>query len=300
MKQQFLKAKTGTLRLTAYGDNRPLVPADSVTVTLYKPEGSALETDASASRDATTGEMTYSLTTTHTATNDLNYKVVWKYVVGGATYYETQLFDVVLSILSIPITDDDLYDELESLREAAIQGNGTATAGAAGTLTDTLNRKEIDDFWTGGVISIFSGTGVGQKRDVSDFVQSTSVISVSPNWTTNPDNTSIYNIIKSYTNKIRLSFEKVETMFYNKGRRHSLILESSQIKMPLLYLTIHFIALDLRKELDDKWDLLSIDYMKKFDQSFNTMKVSYDADESGFISDEEEQRGIASLRISRA
>lgn len=40
-------------------------------------------------------ELTYTLTTTHTATLDSNYRVVWTYTVGTQTYIATQLFDVV-------------------------------------------------------------------------------------------------------------------------------------------------------------------------------------------------------------
>ena len=147
MKQQFLKGKTDTIRFTVYSGNRPIVPDDSVLITLYKPGGSTLQAQASASRNATTGEMTYSLTATHTADHDLNYKASWEYVSGGTTYYHSQLFDVVKSILAISVVDEDLYDELDSLRKANKQDTGTATAGAASTLTDTAKRKEADSFW---------------------------------------------------------------------------------------------------------------------------------------------------------
>jgi len=239
-------------------------------VTLYTPSGSELQAQTAVSIDATTGEMTYALTTTHTDSKDLNYKASWDYVVGATTYYEDTLFDVVLSILSIPVTDDDLYDELNSLREAQVQDNGTATAGAADTLTDTANRKEPDDYWKGGTIEILSGTGIGQMRDISDFVQSTSVISVSPNWTTNPSTDSTYRIIRSWTNQVKRGFEKIETMLLNKGKRHSLILESSEIKFPLIYLTVHHIALDLMDEVDDKWSRLAEIYWTKFENALQS------------------------------
>ena len=233
MKQEFLKGVADTIRLTIYQDNRPVVPT-SATIELFK-AGSTNELQASVSVtaiDSTTGEMTYSLTTTHTATLGLNYKAKWSYVVGGTTYIEEQLFDVVLNKLSIPITDEDLFNEIDSLRNENIQDTGTATAGAAGTLTDTANRKEADDFWTGGKIEILNGTGEGQTRDITDFVQSTSVISVSPNWATNPDTTSVYRVIRGFTKKILQSFEKVSQMLYDKGNRPALIIESSQIKFP--------------------------------------------------------------------
>ena len=297
MKQQFLEDIADTIRLTVYSDNRAIVPT-SAAIVLKKPGGSVLQASVAATVNATTGEMTYSLTTTHTADKDLDYRATWSYVIGGVTYTEEQLFDVVLSRLSIPITDGDLFAELDSLRRTNAQEIGTATAGAAGTLTDTA-RKEIDDFWTGGIVEILEGMGAEQRRAISDYVSSTGVISVSPNWTTNPDTTSVYRVVKSYTVKIISCFEKFEQMLYDRGRRHELIMESSQVRIPLIYLTIHFIALDLRQDAEDKWDLLSNDYWKKFEMAFSNLKVSYDADESGTIDDEESQTDLNSVRIYR-
>lgn len=300
MKQEFLKGVADTIRITPYQDNRPVI-SSSATITLYK-AGSTTELQAStaATVDATTGELTYALTTTHTAIAGINYKAKWAYVVSGTTYYQEQLFDVVLSKLAIPITDDDLFNELDSLRDVNIQATGTATAGAAGTLTDTNNRKESDDYWTGGRIEILSGTGDGQVRDISDFVQSSSVISVSPNWATNPGTDSVYKVTRGFSKKIIQSFEKIAAMIYNKGKRHCLIIESSQIKIPMIYLTVHFICLDLMKEEGDKWSMLATKYWDLFTTEFGQMKLDYDEDESGTITGDEEQQGATSLRFYRA
>jgi hypothetical protein len=300
MKQEFLKDVADTIRVTVYQNNRPIVPS-SATITLYK-AGSTSELQAStaATVDATTGELTYALTATHTAAIGTNYKAKWAYVVGATTYYEEQLFDVVLSKLSIPIIDDDLFNELDSLRDVNIQASGTATAGATGTLTDTNNRKESDDYWTGGKIEIMNGTGANQVRDITDFVQSTSVISVSPNWATTPDTTSVYRVIRGYTKKIQQSFDKICQMIYNKGNRPALIIESSQIKVAMIYLTVHFICLDLMKDEGDKWDRLSTRYWDLFSTEFGQMKLDYDVDESGTITGDEEQRDTTSLRFYRS
>lgn len=301
MKQQVLYAKTDTLRLTVYSLNRAIVPS-SATITLYKQDGTtALQaTVAVTAISATTGEMTYSLTTTHTANLGLNYKAVWAYVVSGVTYYETQLFDVVRSILSIPITDDDLYAELPSLRKTNVQASGTATAGATTTLTDTKARKEVDDYWKGGQIQILAGTGSGQTRDITTNIQSTGVITVDPAFTTTPDTTSTYRIIKSWSIAIQNNFEKIEQMLYDKGRRDALILEASQIKTVLIYLTLHTISTDLRDEENDKWDLLQKDYLAKFEKAFTTLTLDYDEDESGGVQGQEQQQNVSSLRIGRA
>lgn len=299
MKQQFLVDKTDTIRLTVYSGNRPVIPS-SAYVTLYTPSGSELQAEAAATVDSTTGEMTYSLTTTHTDDHDLNYKAVWRYIVAGSTYYETQLFDVVKSILSIPITDDDLYAELESLRKTNYQVTGTATGAAAGTLIDTAKLKQDDDYWKGGVVEIIDGTGDSQKRIVTGSTQSTATLAVSPDWTTTPDTTSVYRVVKSYTQKIEQAFDELCQLIYNKGQRHSLIMESSQIKSPLIYLTLEKICRDLSGEVDDKYDRLAATYAEKFETHFGNMKLDYDRDESGSVDSEEERFDLTSLRIGRA
>lgn len=300
MKQQFLRSITGTIRLTSYDKNRTLIPS-SAFIAMYKNDGtSVLQAETSATIDALTGEMTYDLTTTHTASLGINYKAIWRYIVSGDTYYESQLFDIVLSILSIPITDEDLYKELPSLRKTTVQATGTATAGSITSITDSIRRKEPDDYFKGGYIEILSGAGSGQTRDITGNVQSTGVITVDPVFYTIPDSTSIYRVIRSFTPTIENCFEKLQQMLIDKGKKDSLILESSQIRIPLIYLTIQTIALDLRDEQNDRWDLLSKDYMDKFEKSFNSMTLDYDADESGGVQGEEAQQNISSLRIQRS
>lgn len=298
MKQQFLVGKADTIRITIYSNNRPIIPT-SANITIFNPSGSSLQAQTAATVNATTGEITYSLTSTHTATADLNYKVTWDYTVSGTVYYQNSLFDVVKNILAIPITDDDLYNELESLRKSNIQARGTADSAAAGTVIDAV-RKEVDDYWKGGVIEILAGTGSGQIRDITGFTQSTGTFNITPNWDTNPDTTSTYRVVRSYSTKIAQSFEKIEEMFYSAGSRHELIIESSQIRIPLIYLTVHYICLDLMEEENDKWSRLATLYWDKFNSSFNGLKLEYDKDESGFIDgSEEEQSSPTEVRLFR-
>ena len=299
MKQQFLMGKASTIRITVYSVNTAVIPT-SGTITLYEPSGGVLEASTAVTVDGTTGEMTYALTATHTATKNLNYKASWSYVVSGETFYEDTLFDVVLNILSIPINDSDIVNELDSLRESSIQSTSTATSATTSTLLDTVQRKEVDNFWKGGTISIISGTGADQERAITGSTQSTGTITISPNWATTPDSTSVYLIIRSYDKKITQAFRAIETMLYNMGRRHSLILESSQIEIPLLYLTISNICLDLHTTEGDKYWNLYVEYKAMFDKAFDSMKVEYDADESGTNDGDETATGINTFRLERA
>jgi hypothetical protein len=68
---------------------------------------------------------------------------------------------------------------------------GTATAGAASTLTDSGKTWTVNEF-AGLSITITAGTGAGQVRTIAS--NTATVITVSTAWTTNPDTTSQYAI----------------------------------------------------------------------------------------------------------
>lgn len=69
--------------------------------------------------------------------------------------------------------------------------NGTATAGAASTLTNS-GKAWTTNQWTNFQIRITAGTGAGQVRSIAS--NTGTVITVSSAWTTNPDATSQYAI----------------------------------------------------------------------------------------------------------
>ena len=72
---------------------------------------------------------------------------------------------------------------------------GTAQAGGADTITlKAASSFTLDDEPNGMFIEINAGTGSGQKRHVEDYVASTKVLTVFPDWDTAPDNTSQYKV----------------------------------------------------------------------------------------------------------
>lgn len=73
--------------------------------------------------------------------------------------------------------------------------NGTATAGAASTITLEASKTMLLNQWANSQIRIISGTGAGQIRTISsNTAGASSVITVSAAWTTVPDATSVYRI----------------------------------------------------------------------------------------------------------
>jgi hypothetical protein len=72
--------------------------------------------------------------------------------------------------------------------------SNTATAGAAGSITLDASASAVDDFYNADLIYITGATGAGQARLISDYVGATKVATITPNWATNPDNTSTFAI----------------------------------------------------------------------------------------------------------
>jgi hypothetical protein len=68
---------------------------------------------------------------------------------------------------------------------------GTATAGAASTLTNTLKAWATNQ-WANSQVRIVSGTGAGQIRTIAS--NTATVLTTSAAWTTQPDATSVYSI----------------------------------------------------------------------------------------------------------
>ena len=73
--------------------------------------------------------------------------------------------------------------------------SGTLQSATASTAVLRSATSIADDLILGATIYIRSGTGAGQSRYVYDWVSSTDTASVSPDWTTTPDNTSVYAVI---------------------------------------------------------------------------------------------------------
>lgn len=76
---------------------------------------------------------------------------------------------------------------------------GTATAGAGTTITDSGASWGTTQF-VGSYVRITGGTGAGQVRRITSHTGT--VLTVSPAWGTNPDNTSVYSIAGNFTTGI--------------------------------------------------------------------------------------------------
>ena len=90
---------------------------------------------------------------------------------------------------------------------------GTAQAGSANTITlKSSSAYSSDDQPNGMSITLTSGTGAGQSRFIDDYVASTKVATVYPNWTTQPNNTTGYKV-EAFSAASVNEFAQVDTTF---------------------------------------------------------------------------------------
>ena len=91
--------------------------------------------------------------------------------------------------------------------------NGTATAGAASTITLEAGKTFLLNQWANAQIRIKSGTGAGQIRTISSNTAGASpVVTVSAAWTTVPDATSVY-VIEGNDDHLYLLGNNAVTMY---------------------------------------------------------------------------------------
>ena len=90
------------------------------------------------------------------------------------------------------------YDSGAGLAEVVAE-SGTADSAAAATLVDANPAGGAwgDDDWNNHLIEITGGTGVGQRRAITDTTDAGDVLAIAPNWDVTPDNTSTYVIYAS-------------------------------------------------------------------------------------------------------
>lgn len=101
---------------------------------------------------------------------------------------------------SVPSTD--ILGRTRTGNGAQWIDDGTATSGAANTITDSGKTFGINSL-IGNMIIITSGTGSGQQKIIKS--NTATAITVFENWATNPDSTSVYRIIKgpqAFTGKL--------------------------------------------------------------------------------------------------
>jgi hypothetical protein len=300
LKQEILKDIAGVISFTPYINNQPAI-ATSATLTIKRPGGETLVASTSASVNSTTGLISYSISAGNTATLGENYKADWVYIVSGSNYYQTTLFDIVRCKLSIPIIDQDLLDEQVDILTKNENFSGAVDSATSTTIVDADLKNYADDYWNGGTITAVNPAagGATQVRNITDFVSSSGTVTVGVAWGTTPDSTYKFTVRRGFQKKICRAFEEVCYEIHSRGNRPALILESSELFIPMVKKSLALICKDYMKEPGDKWDILSQKYEAEYQNYMSKLVLQYDTDESGYISGSEKDKNMGNVRLRR-
>lgn len=125
----------------------------------------------------------------------------------GAKYDETTAFplasaDSGSTEVARTGADSDTLETLSDQIDGVSAGSGltalasgTAQGGTASTIQLAATETFADDELNHQVVKVTSGTGAGQSRLITDYTGSTDTATVTPNWATNPDATSVYEVV---------------------------------------------------------------------------------------------------------
>jgi hypothetical protein len=109
---------------------------------------------------------------------------------GTSTYARFPTFPINITV-NASTYEYDWVDWLAVMNKVSTWDLGTASSGAATTLTDST-KTWTTNAWTNYQVVIVAGTGVGQTRTI--LSNTATALTVSTSWTTTPDATSQYEI----------------------------------------------------------------------------------------------------------
>lgn len=105
---------------------------------------------------------------------------------------EADVIGVTAARKNYGIFGNDIQIGIAESASTTVLDTGTATAGASTTLTDS-GKTWTESAYVGKWVRIVSGTGAGQTRRITANTATALTVAA---WTTNPDTTSVYNIVE--------------------------------------------------------------------------------------------------------
>jgi hypothetical protein len=148
----------------------PAAPANKYTIVIYAQAGGS---PALGDSIVGTGSIKWDGTSEETELSSVLADAVWDEATSGHT------------------TSGSYGQVLQIIR------TGTATAGAAGSITLDASASATNDFYNNQIIQLIGGTGSGQSKIISDYDGSSKVATVNDNWATQPSTDSVF-VIRAF------------------------------------------------------------------------------------------------------
>jgi len=149
-----------------------------------------------------------------------------------------------VDILEFIKMSEDEVDTITHTTFLKVQSDGTATSATTATIADTnqswtANEWNSDANKVGGyMVYVYSGTGNGQARVITD--STTSSLTISPDWETTPSTDSLYRIFKNTYEDETFTGDGTQTYFtkeYPLLNLYSITIDSTDVTPSNIYQT---------------------------------------------------------------
>ena len=169
---------------------------------------------------------------------------------------------------------------------------------AAGTMTYTLPAANTAALWENAIIEITYTIGSVDSKMVRFFDVVLNKLSpcivdadLKEYYPELAD--EIWSAESNYDDQIQEAFKILKRELKNKGNRPHMLIDGSQLRIPLIHKTFEIIFRGFFKEAGDKWHELYKEHELKFKDEFADLVIKYDSDEDGVI-DRDEKTVLAS------
>jgi hypothetical protein len=211
---------------------------------------------------------------------DCDYTVLM--TINGVCY--NRFFDIYLFPFQNTVCDNDLFREDRELQRDSYNVSGTAESGSTTTLIDS-NRIENDGHFNGGLIEFYFDNKT-EIREVKSYVDAQKKFIFDEISNAIVDGVG-YSVRQSYQDLIDLAGERIQEKFQQLEKRAYLLMDHTQAKTAIIYMTLALYWLQKRKEEGDEYDLKYTHYDKSVDTFFIQTHWKYDKDADGQIEDGE-------------
>ena len=126
------------------------------------------------------------LTSAKFATGAINANAIAADAIGASELAADAVNKIVDQVWDELVTDHVADQSFGAHLQGQIVRADQAQAGAATTITLDAGASATDDLYNGLFVTVYSGAGVGQTRQIDDYDGATKVATVNANWTTNP------------------------------------------------------------------------------------------------------------------
>ncbi len=174
----------------------------------------------------------------------------------------------------------------------------TVAVAVGGTMTYTLPAANTATLWENAIIEItYTISSVDRKmvrffdvvrNKISPCIVDADLKEYYPELAD-----EIWSAESNYDDQIQEAFKILKRDLKNKGNRPHMLIDGSQLRIPLIHKTFEIIFRGFFKEAGDKWHELYKEHEQKYIDEFAALVIKYDSDEDGII-DKDERTVLAS------